>query len=227
MGRHDIADGGEVTTETSSAVVAPDVSSSTEESVFDVRDGDLVEDDTEDADPGSGSTGARRRRHVGAVFATPLRQTIVVGLVMSVALGALLGWWSYRVQQTNHEHERELQFVEAGKQGAINLTSVDYHDAAKDVSRIMATSTGFVNQNFQERGPQFIQLVQQVKATTKGRVTEAGLESIDGDEARVLLAVQVDRWVNDAPQEPSYFRMRVDVQHVGSEMKMSNVEFVA
>jgi Mce-associated membrane protein len=58
-------------------------------------------------------------------------------------------------------------------------------------------------------------------------VTEAGLESQSGEGAQVLVAVTVKTSnAGAAQQEPRAWRMRLSVQKVGDEAKVSNVEFV-
>jgi Mce-associated membrane protein len=190
----------------------------------DERDSTITDDEAQDA---SDAEPVKQKRRIWSVFTrTALRSAISLGMLVVIALGGLVALWSYRAYDSRHGQQQRQLFLEVGRQGAINLTTIDYHHAREDVARILSSSTGDVYQNFEQRADPFIKLVQQVKATTKGTVTEAGLESAQPDEAQVLLAVQVDRWVNDAPQDPSYFRMRVDVKYVGADVKMSNVEFV-
>ena len=65
------------------------------------------------------------------------------------------------------------------------------------------------------------------KSTTVGTVTEAGLESQTADDAQVLVAVTVTTSNAGAPQpDPHAWRMRISVQKVGDQAKVSNVEFV-
>lgn len=168
-----------------------------------------------------------KKRPWSILVGTPERSALTVGLLVCLALGGLVGLLSYRAYESHREQQQRHLFEEVARRGAINLTSIDYHHAAEDVARIMDISTGEVHQNFEQRGQPLIQLVEQVRATTRATVTEAGLESVQADEAQVLLAVHVERWVNDAPQDPSHFRMRLNVQTVGASMKISNVEFVA
>jgi Mce-associated membrane protein len=61
-----------------------------------------------------------------------------------------------------------------------------------------------------------------------GTITEAGLESQTADSAQVLVAVTVTTSNVGAPQpDPHAWRIRISVQKVGDQAKVSNVEFVA
>jgi Mce-associated membrane protein len=60
-----------------------------------------------------------------------------------------------------------------------------------------------------------------------GTVTAAGLESSTANDAQVLVAVSVKTSnIGAAEAEPREWRMRISVQKVGSDVKISNVEFV-
>ena len=61
-----------------------------------------------------------------------------------------------------------------------------------------------------------------------GTVTDAGLESVTGDQGRVLVAVTVKSAdPAQAEQEPRFLRMRITVQKVGDGAKVSDVAFVS
>jgi hypothetical protein len=53
------------------------------------------------------------------------------------------------------------------------------------------------------------------------------LKSASVDEAQVLVVMQAKRTVGTATEKPLGWRMRINVQCLGNEMKLSNVEFVA
>ncbi|WP_203457351.1 mammalian cell entry protein [Mycolicibacterium sp. CBMA 361] len=127
----------------------------------------------------------------------------------------------------NADNTRNL-FVEVAKQGAINLTTISYTEVDQDVRRILDSSTGIFHEDFQHRSQPFIDVVKQVRSTSTGTVTAAGLESQDGDQAQVLVAVEVKTATNGAPppQQARNWRMRISVQKVGDGAKVSNVQFV-
>lgn len=157
---------------------------------------------------------------------TPGRATITAGLLVCVMLMGLVASLSYQAYRTHQTQDQRQRFLEVGRQGAVDLTSIDYRHAPEDVARILNTSSGEIHQNFEQRAQPFIKVVQQVKAATKATISEAGLETVEENEAQVLVALRVERWINDAPQEPNYFRMRINVKLVDGSMKMTNVEFV-
>ena len=120
-------------------------------------------------------------------------------------------------------------FLQVGRQGALNLTTIDHQQADADVQRILDSATGTFDDDFQRRAQPFIDVVRQAQSKSVGTISEAGLESESesGDEAQVLVAVTVKTSNAGAPeQEPRAWRMRISVQKVGDEAKVANVEFV-
>jgi Mce-associated membrane protein len=157
-----------------------------------------------------------------------LKLATIVGLVVVLALAGLVGWLGFRAYESQKlEAQREL-FLQVGRQGAINLTTIDWEHAEADVQRILDSATGTFYDDFQQRAAPFIDVVKQAQSKSVGMVTEAGLESESDTEARVLVAVTVQTSNAGATeQQPRLWRMRVTVQDVGDDQaKVSNVEFV-
>ena len=96
-----------------------------------------------------------------------------------------------------------------------------------DVQRVLAASTGSFHDDFQRRSPPFIQEVLRTKTKAVGSIAEAGLESADNNQAKVLVAVKVTTTREGSPdQRVKGWRMRIDVQRAGSDIKISKVEMI-
>jgi Mce-associated membrane protein len=157
---------------------------------------------------------------------TPL--ALAIGAIMVVGLAALTGWLGFRTYQSQQAEAQRNLFLEVGRQGALNLTTINYTEAEADVARILDSATGTFHDDFQKRSQPFIDVVKQAQSKTEGTVTAAGLESVNGDSAQVLVAVSVKTTNAGAPeQQPHAWRMRVDVQKVNDGVKVSNVGFVS
>ncbi len=156
-----------------------------------------------------------------------VRLALIAGLVLVVVLAGLCGWLGYRAYQSYQADEQQKLFLEVGRQGALNLTTIDFQHADADVQRILDSATGTFYDDFQKRAQPFVEVVKQAQSKSVGTIAEAGLESISDNGARVLVAVTVKTSNAGAPdQAPRAWRMRIDVQKVGDEAKVSNVEFV-
>jgi Mce-associated membrane protein len=156
-----------------------------------------------------------------------VRQALVGGLLVVTALAALVGWLGFRAYQSHSADQQRSLFLQVGRQGAINLTTIDWQHADADVERILNSATGTFFDDFSKRSQPFIDVVKQAQSTSVGTVTEAGVESETANDAQVLVAVSVKTSIASAPeQNPRAWRMRVSVHKVGDEVKVANVEFV-
>ncbi|MBX7451016.1 tetratricopeptide repeat protein [Mycolicibacterium sp. 3033] len=152
---------------------------------------------------------------------------VVAGLAVVVALASLTGWLGYRTWESQRAEQAREVFLQVGRQGALNLTTIDWQEADSDVQRILDSATGTFYDDFQQRAQAFADVVKQAKSTSEGTIAEAGLESSSDNEARVLVAVNVKTSNAGAPeQQPRAWRMRISVDKIGDEAKVSNVEFV-
>lgn len=157
-----------------------------------------------------------------------LRFGFALMVAVIIALAAVGGSFGLRAHDTMKVQRQNARFLEAGKDAAVKLTTISYTEADADVTRILDSATGQFADDFLTRSKPFVAMVKQAQSATVGTVTDAGLESADGDKARVLVAVSVKTTLGAAgAQPPRIWRMRIDVQQVGNDTKVSNVEFVA
>jgi Mce-associated membrane protein len=157
-----------------------------------------------------------------------VRFAIRVGLAIVVVLAGLAGWLGYRMHQSHQAEVQRNLFVEVARQGALNLTTINYTQVGADVQRILDSATGTFYDDFQKRSQPFIDVVKQAQSKSDGSIVDAGLQSETGDQAQVLVAVNVNTSVaGTAEPEPRAWRMRISVQKIGDGAKVSNVEFVS
>ncbi|WP_319453099.1 MULTISPECIES: mammalian cell entry protein [unclassified Mycobacterium] len=182
---------------------------------------DTTEDDEITDDDTANVNGGKRPPR------SPVRLAVAVSLVAIAILAGLISWLSYRGYQSHQVQQQRQQFLDVGRQAALNLTTIDFDEVDADVSRILNSATGTFLVDFQKRSQPFIDVVKQAKSKSEGTVSEAGVESMQGNQAQVLVAVQVKTSiVGDTEQQPRGWRMRIDVQKVGNDLKISNVQFV-
>jgi Mce-associated membrane protein len=185
----------------------------------DVEDYDTAIDADVDDDP-KGVAAQRRAM-------SPVRLATVVGVVAVVASTSVAGWLGYREHQARQAQQQNELLIRVGRQGALNLTTIDYQHADADIQRILDSATGAFYDDFAKRSKPFVEVVKKAQSKSVGTVTEAGLESQSGDEAQVMVAVSVVTTnVGEPEAEPRHWRMRLSVKKVGDGAKVTNVAFV-
>jgi Mce-associated membrane protein len=190
-----------------------------------VAQDDNAEIDIEDFEPESAADGEPRPPSKKPT--APSSRVTLFGVVMVVVLAGLVGWLGFRAHQSQQAQTQRSQFLQVARQGALNLTTIDWQHAEADVHRILDGATGEFYDDFAKRSQPFIEVLKKAQAKTVGTITEAGLESQTADSAQALVAVSVQTSnAGEAEQVPRAWRMRIDVQKVGDQVKVSNVGFV-
>lgn len=153
---------------------------------------------------------------------------VALGLVLVAAVGVLASWLGFRAHEAQQQQALRSLYVQTARQAALNLTTISYTEADTDIRRILDSTTGSFRDDFQRRSEPFVAVVKQARSKSEGTVTEAGLESVNGDGAQVLLAVSVRTSLAEAPAgPPRNWRMRISVAKDGAGARISNVQFVS
>jgi Mce-associated membrane protein len=157
----------------------------------------------------------------------PTRTVLVFGMAVVLVLAALVCWMGWHFSQARQDRDAGNLFLQTARQGALNLTTVDWRHAEDDVRRIMDGATGEFYDDFAQRSQPFVEVVKKAQSVSVGTVTAAGLESHSSQEAQALVAVSVTTSNSSGPnQPPRSWRMRIAVHKVDGQVKVSRVEFV-
>lgn len=191
-----------------------------------VEDGaDLILESYHDDESEADRTQARR--HWNPLRLEPHRLAVLFGVLFLVSLATVTGWLGFQAHQARQKAALSTEFVQVGRQEALNLTTISWQSAEADVQRILESATGVFYDEFSQRSQPFVEVVKKAQSTSMGTISAAGLQSSTDTEALVLVAVSVKTTNVEAPQEGQRaWRMRLTVQRIGDEMKVSNVEFV-
>jgi Mce-associated membrane protein len=190
-------------------------------------------DDTDDeASEGTEAPATESRSRWRRLFSrraiSPQRAALAFGITALTAVTVLLGW---QVVQLHRKHAAEQQlaaYLQAGKQGALNLTTIDWQHADADVERILDSATGRFHDDFAGRAPGFVEVVKQTQSHTEGTILEAGIEHETDSGAAILVAVQVgSTQLGQTDQRTRSWQMRIDVENAAGSPKVQNVEFVS
>lgn len=174
----------------------------------------------------AGGRFTRLRRRIAARRLTRTGSALVASALIVAGVTGLAGWLGYSVYQTHRAQAQREQFVSVARQGAVNLTTIKYTEVDADVQRILDLATGSFREDFEQRAKPFIEVVKAAQSKSEGTVTDAGLESQQGDSAQVLVAVAVKSQTAGGEEPQREWRMRIEVRAAGGDAKVSNVVFV-
>ncbi|MFD4369422.1 hypothetical protein [Rhodococcus sp. NPDC058521] len=165
----------------------------------------------------------------GAKLRQPTKRGLALTAMSLVTIGALVvaGLIGLNHTRVQADASRANAFVVAARQGVEALTTLDYRNAENDVQRLLARSTGEFYEDFIGRSEDFTSVIEQSEVTTKGNVTGSAIESLGDGTAEVLVSATSEVTnAAGAEQEPRIWRLRVTVDDIDGELKISKVDFV-
>ena len=179
----------------------------------------------DDADAAAAELGNTARAEEDSTSSKPRRGSVrspaATLLLAATALAAIAGWAGFHAYRSERSDSQGQVFLQVARQGALNLTTIDYQHAQADVARILDASTGTFHDEFQSRSQPFIDVVTKAQSTSTGTISEAALESVDGDRsAQALVAVQVAISNKGADPTRHGWRMRIVVDRNGDSYKI-------
>jgi Mce-associated membrane protein len=181
-------------------------------------------DDTEPTDDTAGPVEAPAKRRWGLVVKIV---AMTLASLLTLALLAFSGWTFVQHRKADEQNRMNAEYTAAGRQAVVTLMSLDFNKAQDDVKRIIDNATGDFKKDFENQAQDFIKVAQDSKVVTDVTVTATAVESMDKDKAVVLVAA-TSRVTNSAgaKAEPRAWRLSVNLQREGGQIKMSKVEFV-
>ena len=198
------------------------------------------EDETETGEASSDSKDSQEAIAEESTKEKPVRERrrwrtgrILKVLAAGLALGCTCALITLSVLMViNHRHQaaeqqRRAEYAAAGRQSVVTLMSLDFNKAKADVQRIIDNSAGQFRDDFKNQADDFVKVAQDSKVITEVTVNSTGVESMTNDSAVVLVSA-TSRVSNaaGAKQEPRTWRLSVNLQRDGGQIKMSKVEFV-
>jgi Mce-associated membrane protein len=157
------------------------------------------------------------------------RRLAVAALVLLCAAAlagvVLLGM---RLQEQRGLDADRQAALQAARQQAVNLTSISHRTAPSDIDRILAGATGELEEQFRSERERLAQLLGTTRSSSEGTALGAGIVSLEGRSATVLVAtdalVTTAETGESAPVRQRY-RMSIDLRKVGERWLAERVLF--
>ena len=147
---------------------------------------------------GSGSRRLGSQHLLGRFGITAIVNVLVIGILAGGLIFSLL-----RVSDQNSQNSLRASALSAAKTYGIYLSSYDYKNLNGPNSawaNVEAHATAKFRQDFTNTSSTLSRLLSQYNATATGVISDAGLESVTGSKAVVLLFV--DQTVTNTVQQP-------------------------
>jgi Mce-associated membrane protein len=201
------------------AAEATDIESEADEASSDSEDSTDIKQDVADEPV------RERHRWRGGRILKVLAAGIAFACTCALITLSVLMVQSHRHQAA--EQQRSAEYAAAARQSVVTLMSLDFNKAKEDVQRIIDNSTGQFRDDFKNQADDFIKVAQDSKVITEVTVNATGVEQMTSDTAVVLVSA-TSRVTNaaGAKQEPRTWRLSVNLQRDGGQIKMAKVEFV-
>ncbi|GAA2135390.1 hypothetical protein [Actinomadura napierensis] len=156
----------------------------------------------------------------------PQITTIVLG-VLVVALAVVTGVFAVRVYHGKESADRRAKATQSARQMGVNLMTISSSSAQKDIDRIMSGATGDLKNKLGSQSKTLMDTLKQTQAKSTVSQVEAGVVSIDGDSAEVMVSLNgtvTNPKVKDGAQRA--YRYLMELSRVGDRWLVANLEVV-
>jgi Mce-associated membrane protein len=150
---------------------------------------------------------------------------LLVLLLCALVAGIVLTLLDRR--DDNRREDARQAALQAARQQAVNMTTISYETADRDLGRIIAAATGTLKTQFQAQEKSFPDVLRKEKSISVGTVLASGIASETGNKVEALVAV--DAAVRNATSGSSpavkHYRMDMTLVHHGKHWLVSDVAF--
>ncbi|MGO9352122.1 MAG: hypothetical protein ACLP3C_15340 [Mycobacterium sp.] len=150
-----------------------------------------------------------------------------VGIVLASASLGASGYMLWQHHTAVHNRQLAAEFNAAARQGITALMSIDPDHAKEDVQRMIDASTGEQKNTLSVLSTLIVKKAEESKVGSKVTVEAVAIESLSENSGVVLVAAKTDATGPDnAKPPPALFRLSVNMDRDGGQLKMSKVDFL-
>jgi Mce-associated membrane protein len=157
---------------------------------------------------------------------SPQIATIALG-VLAVALAVFTGVYAVRVYHGKDAADQRAKATQSARQMGVNLMTISASSAQKDLDRIVSGTTGNLKNKLSSQSKTLLSTLTQTQAKSTVSQVEAGVVSMDGDSAEVMVSLNgtvTNPKVKDGA--PRAYRYLMELSRVGDRWLVSDLEVV-
>ncbi|OBE92057.1 hypothetical protein [Mycobacterium sp. 852002-10029_SCH5224772] len=159
----------------------------------------------------------------------PRRKTVAVGvgIVLFSTSAAASGYMLWQHHIAVHNRQLAAEFSGAARQGITAFMSIDPEHAKEDVQRTIDASTGDQKNQLSVLSTLIVQKAEETKIGTTVSIEAVAVESLSDNSGVVLVAAKtIPTGPDNAKPPPALFRLSVNLDRDGGQLKMSKVDFL-
>jgi Mce-associated membrane protein len=159
----------------------------------------------------------------------PGRKTVAagIGIVLFSTSVAATGYMLWQHHAAVHNRQLAAEFSTAARQGITAFMSIDPAHAKEDVQRSIDASTGDQKNQLAVLSPLIVRKAEETKVGNKVTIEGVAVESFSENSGVVLVAARTDPFGPDnGKPPPALFRLSVNIDRDGGQLKMSKVDFL-
>ena len=160
----------------------------------------------------------------------PPRSRPIVPVLLGLLLCALIAGIVVTVRDAQAADRRDAArqaALQAARQQAVNMTTISYETADRDLARIIAAATGTLKTQFSAQQKSFPDVLRKQKSVSVGRVLAAGVAGQTSSKVEALVAVDaaVRNATSGSDAVVKHYRMDMTLVHQGGRWLVSEVAF--
>ncbi|MQY06181.1 hypothetical protein [Actinomadura macrotermitis] len=149
----------------------------------------------------------------------------LVAIVAALAVAVVLLGVKHLGQSDDAEQREKA--AQAARQMGVNLMTLDYNNAQRDLDRIVAGTTGNLKNQLATQSKTFMDQLAKTQAKSGVSQVDAGLVSLKGDSAEVMVSLNgtvTNPKVTNGVARP--YRFLMDLTRSGDRWLVSKLEMV-
>jgi Mce-associated membrane protein len=147
--------------------------------------------------------------------------------VLIIALVVVAGVVGLSLQEKRDAERQRTAALRAARQTAVNLSSLDHKQVQPSIDRVLSGLTGTAKDNWASQSKTLAETLTKARSVSTAQSVRAGVVSIDGDSAEVIVAVTALTTMPKVPQgSPRDFRYRMALTHNDGRWLVSDLGLI-